>query len=29
MPLRFLNYGSLMYQRKYRDRRWRKGDTEI
>ena len=27
MPLRFLNYGSLMYQRKYRDHRWRKGDT--
>ena len=27
MPMRFLNYGSLMYQRKYRDRRWRKGDT--
>ena len=27
MPMRFLNYSSLMYQRKYRDRRWRKGDT--
>ena len=27
MPLRFLNYSSLMYQRKYRDHRWRKGDT--
>ena len=27
MPLRFLNYGSLHYQRRYRDHRWRKGDT--
>ena len=27
MPLRFLNYSSLHYQRKYRDHQWRKGDT--
>ena len=28
MPLRFLNYSNLLYQRRYRDRRnWRKGDT--
>ena len=27
MPLRFLNYTSLLYQRLYRDRRWRKGHT--
>ena len=27
MPLRFLNYASLLYQRLYRDHRWRKGDT--
>ena len=28
MPLRFLNYTSLLYQRLYRDRtRWSKGDT--
>ena len=27
MALRFLNYSSLMYQRKYRDHRWRKGDA--
>ena len=27
MALRFLNYGSLQYQRRYRDHRWRKGDT--
>ena len=26
MPLRFLNYTSLLYQRLYRDHRWRKGD---
>ena len=28
MPLRFLNYSNLLYQRRYRDRKnWRKGDT--
>ena len=28
MPLRFLNYSNLLYQRRYRDRtNWRKGDT--
>ena len=27
MPLRFLTYTSLLYQRRYRDHRWRKGDT--
>ncbi len=28
MPLRFLNYTSLLYQRLYRDRtRWSKGET--
>ena len=27
MPLRFLNYSSLQYQGRYRDHRWRKGDT--
>ena len=27
MPLRFLNYTSLLYQRLYRDHRWRKGHT--
>ena len=26
MPLRFLNYTNLLYQRRYRDHRWRKGD---
>ena len=27
MPVRFLNYTSLLYQRLYLDRRWRRGDT--
>ena len=27
MALRFLNYTNLLYQRRYRDHRWRKGDT--
>ncbi len=27
MPLRFLNYTNLLYRRRYRDHRWRKGDT--
>ena len=27
MPLRFLNYASLTYQRLYPDRKWRRGDT--
>ena len=27
MPLRFFTYTSLLYQRRYRDHRWRKGDT--
>ena len=27
MPLRFFNYTNLLYQRRYRDHRWRKGDT--
>ena len=27
MALRFLTYTSLLYQRRYRDHRWRKGDT--
>ena len=28
MPLRFLNYSNLLYQRRYQDRKnWRKGDT--
>ena len=26
MALRFLNYTNLLYQRRYRDHRWRKGD---
>ena len=27
MALRFLNYTNLLYRRRYRDHRWRKGDT--
>ena len=29
MPLRFFNYTNLLYQRRYRDHRWRKDDTGV